>query len=44
MHFAHAVGTTGIKQNAFCSSGLTGVDVRHDYNVSGISKVGVHLL
>jgi hypothetical protein len=44
MNLSHAMGTTGIKQNTLCRSGLTGIDVGHDSDVSGIFQVFIHLL
>jgi hypothetical protein len=44
MNFTHAMGTTGVKQNTFCRSGLTGIDVSHDSDVPGIFQILIHYL
>src|SRR5664280_1498755 len=43
MHLTHTMRTTSIEQNTFCSSGLTGIYVGHDSDVSGIFQVFIHL-
>jgi hypothetical protein len=44
MNLSHAMGTTGIIQDALGRSGLTGIDVGHDADVPGIFQIFVHLL
>jgi hypothetical protein len=36
------MGTTGKEQNTFSCCGLTGIDVSHDSDISGIFQVIVH--
>jgi hypothetical protein len=38
------MGTTGIEQNTLCRGGLTGIDVGHDPDVSGIFQILIHYL
>ncbi len=43
MYLTHTMCTTSIEQNTFCSSGLTGIYVGHDPDVSGIFQIFIHL-
>jgi hypothetical protein len=42
MYLPHAMGTTRVEQNTFCRRGLTGINVGHDSDVSGIFQVLIH--